>query len=147
MGSEGRHAEAIEFGEKFPAAFFDGFLVDGVTCLDVLRAMQREPDCVGIFLDEVRKAKGGDAHLDAFATRLEQRLVKVSDLEPIARRVVEMMAFALQASLLVRYSIPAVADAFCATRLDGDWGRAFGTLPHGLDTQAIVERARVGIDG
>jgi len=53
------------------------------------------------------------------------------------------MAFALQASLLVRYSTPAVAGAFCATRLDGDWGRAFGTLPHGLDTQSIVDRARI----
>ena len=62
----------------------------------------------------------------------------------MARRIVEMMAFALQASLLLRYSVPAVADAFCATRLDGDWGHAFGTLPRGLDTQAIVDRARVG---
>jgi putative acyl-CoA dehydrogenase len=54
-----------------------------------------------------------------------------------------MMAFALQASLLVRYSSPAVADAFCATRLDGDWGQAFGTMPAGLNTQAIVDRARI----
>jgi hypothetical protein len=64
-------------------------------------------------------------------------------LEPVARRVVEMMALALQASLLVRHSSSPVADAFCATRLDGDWGRAFGTLPQGLDTQAIVDRARI----
>jgi putative acyl-CoA dehydrogenase len=118
-----------------------------VICLDVLRAMQREPDSVGIFLDEVRKAKGSDARLDAFAAQLELRLAKINDLEPIARRVVEMMAFALQASLLVRYSPPAVADAFCTTRLDGDWGRAFGTLPQGLDTQAIVDRSRVGNNG
>ena len=115
-----------------------------VICLDVLRAMQREPDSIGIFVDEVRKAKGGDDRLDVFVTQLERRLQKVSELEPIARRVVEMMALALQASLLVRYSTPAVADAFCATRLDGDWGRAFGTLPQDLDTQAIVERSRVG---
>jgi putative acyl-CoA dehydrogenase len=54
-----------------------------------------------------------------------------------------MMAFALQGSLLVRYSTPAVADAFCATRLDGDWGRAFGTMPKRLDTQAIVDRSRI----
>ena len=114
-----------------------------VICLDVLRAMQREPDSVGVFLGEVRKARGGDTRLDTFTDRLERRLMKVNDLEPIARRVVEMMAFALQASLLVRYSTPAVAGAFCATRLDGDWGRAFGTLPHGLDTQSIVDRARI----
>jgi putative acyl-CoA dehydrogenase len=53
------------------------------------------------------------------------------------------MALALQASLLIRHSSPAVADAFCATRLDGNWGQAFGTLPPGLDTQAIVDRARI----
>ena len=61
----------------------------------------------------------------------------------MARSVVEMMAFALQGSLLVRYSTPSVADAFCATRLDGDWGRAFGTMPKDLDMQAIVDRARI----
>jgi putative acyl-CoA dehydrogenase len=54
-----------------------------------------------------------------------------------------MMALALQASLLVRHSSSAVIDAFCATRLDGDWGHAFGTLPRGLDTQAIIDRARI----
>ena len=81
--------------------------------------------------------------VDAFTDQLERRLMNVNDLEPVARRVVEMMALALQASLLVRYSAPAVADAFCATRLDGDWGRAFGTLPYGLDTQSVVDRARI----
>jgi putative acyl-CoA dehydrogenase len=114
-----------------------------VICLDVLRSMQREPDTVAAFLDEVRKARGADARLDAFADEVENRLTKLSGLEPVARRVIEMMAFALQASLLVRYSTPAMADAFCATRLDGDWGCAFGTMPTGLDTQAIVDRARI----
>jgi putative acyl-CoA dehydrogenase len=55
-----------------------------------------------------------------------------------------MMAFALQASLLVRYSSAAVADAFCATQSDGDWGRAFGTMPQALDSQAIVDRSQFG---
>jgi putative acyl-CoA dehydrogenase len=72
-------------------------------------------------------------------------MTKLSELEPVARRVVEVMAFALQGSLLVRHSTSAVADAFCATRLDGEWGRAFGTMPMGLDTQAIVDRARIAI--
>ena len=115
-----------------------------VICLDVLRSMQREPETVGVFLDEVRQARGGNASLDHYADGLARRLADPAGLEPVARRVVEMMAFALQASLLVRYSSPAVADAFCATRLDGDWGQAFGTMPAGLDTQAIIDRARVG---
>lgn len=114
-----------------------------VICLDVLRSMQREPDTVSAFLDEVRTARGADARLDAFADDVERRLANLSEFEPVARRIVEMMAFALQGSLLVRYSAPAIADAFCATRLDGDWGRAFGTMPKGLDTQAIIDRARV----
>ena len=54
-----------------------------------------------------------------------------------------MMAFALRASPLVRLSTPAMADAFCATRFDGDWGECFGTLPDGLDTKAIVDRAAI----
>jgi putative acyl-CoA dehydrogenase len=115
-----------------------------VICLDVLRAMRREPESIGVFLDEVGKARGADRRLDAFAADLADRLADPDGLEPVARRIVEMMAFALQASLLVRHAPPAVADAFCATRLDGDWGRAFGTRPRGVDTQAITDRARVG---
>jgi putative acyl-CoA dehydrogenase len=115
-----------------------------VICLDVLRSMQREPETIDVFLGELAQARGANARLDAFADDLGRRLVNPSALEPIARRVVEMMAFALQASLLVRYSSAAVADAFCSTRLDGNWGRAFGTMPQGLDTQTIVDRARIG---
>jgi putative acyl-CoA dehydrogenase len=51
------------------------------------------------------------------------------------------MALVLQGSLLVRFAPTAVADAFCASRLGNDWGYAFGTLPAGVDTAAIVERA------
>jgi putative acyl-CoA dehydrogenase len=115
-----------------------------VICLDVLRSMQREPATVSIFLDEIAQARGADSRLDAYAADLGRRLADPADLEPVARRIVEMMALALQASLLVRYSSSAVADAFCATRLDGDWGQAFGTMPIGLDTQAIVDRAGIG---
>jgi putative acyl-CoA dehydrogenase len=115
-----------------------------VICLDVLRSMRREPETVDAFIAEVRLARGGDARLDAFTGALERRLANLDEFEPAARRVIEMMAFALQGSLLVRYSTPAMSDAFCATRLGGDWGQAFGTLPSGLDTQAIIDRARIG---
>ena len=114
-----------------------------VICLDVLRSMQREPDTIEVFLDEVGKARGANARLDALTDDLGGRLRDPGALEPSARRIVEMMAFALQASLLVRHSSTAVADAFCATRLGGEWGHAFGTLPPGLDTQAIIDRARI----
>ena len=57
-----------------------------------------------------------------------------------ARRVVGRMAQLLQASLLVRYGHPAVADAFAASRLGNDRGDVFGTLPSGIDTASIIER-------
>ncbi|HET7728509.1 MAG TPA: acyl-CoA dehydrogenase family protein [Usitatibacter sp.] len=114
-----------------------------VICLDVLRSMQRAPETVDAFLDEVWLARGASARLDAFVDDLARRMAHPADLEPIARQVVERMAFALQASLLLRHSSTPVAEAFCATRLDGDWGRAFGTMPAGLVVPAIVDRARL----
>ena len=69
---------------------------------------------------------------------------RTEDLELRARRLVERLALALQGSLLVRHAPPEVADAFCASRLGGDGGRAFGTLPAGTDFEAILERAFPG---
>jgi putative acyl-CoA dehydrogenase len=113
-----------------------------VICLDVLRALERDPDVLDVFMAEVGLAAGGDARLDRAVARLEAALRDDAPREPRARRLVEQMALVLQGALLVRHSHPAVADAFVASRLDGDWGHAFGTLPGGLDTGAIVERAR-----
>jgi putative acyl-CoA dehydrogenase len=53
----------------------------------------------------------------------------------------EKLTLALQASLLLRYSTAAVSDAFCASRLDGEWGHAFGTMPQGIDRDSIIRRA------
>jgi putative acyl-CoA dehydrogenase len=113
-----------------------------VICLDVLRALAREPGAYEALRTELALARGADRRLDAFADRIDTELADTSDIESRARRLVEMLALALQGSLLVRHSPPAVADAFCATRIGGDWGRAFGTLPSGLDTGTIVDRAR-----
>ena len=113
-----------------------------VAALDTLRAMARQPESVEVFLDELDAGGGADPRLDAAVARLRTQLVDLGDLEYRARSIVESMAKALQGSLLVRYGHPAVADAFCASRLGGDWGSAFGTLPTGVDTAAILERAR-----
>ncbi len=112
-----------------------------VICLDVLRAMVKDPHGVEALLHEVELGTGGDRRLDAYAASLKDGLRKAGDFEPQARRLVERMARALQGSLLVRHAPPAVADAFCASRLAGDWGHAFGTLPGGTDFAAIVARA------
>jgi putative acyl-CoA dehydrogenase len=112
-----------------------------VNVLDVLRGLGREPGAWEAFKDEVALAAGADARLDAAMTSLDAELADTSDIEVRARRLVEHMALVLQGSLLVRFAPPVVADAFCASRLGGDWGYAFGTLPAGVDTAAIVERA------
>ena len=111
-------------------------------CLDVLRAMGREPESVEVFFEEVGAARGADARLDRFAAALQRELTQFDDIELRARRIVEHMALALQAALLLRHGDPVVADAFCASRLTGDHGLAFGTLPRGLDYLHMIERAR-----
>jgi putative acyl-CoA dehydrogenase len=113
-----------------------------VICLDVLRAMARQPASVTAFWDEVELAAGADSRLDAAVARARAEVADTDAMEGRARRVVEAMALVLQGSLLVRFGHPAVADAFCASRLAGDWGRALGTLPPGVDSRAIVERSR-----
>jgi putative acyl-CoA dehydrogenase len=112
-----------------------------VNVLDVLRGLAREPGAWEAFRAEVALAAGADKRLDDAAARLDSELADTTDIEVRARRLVEHMALVLQGSLLVRYAPPYVADAFCASRLGGDWGYAFGTLPAGIDTAAIVERA------
>jgi putative acyl-CoA dehydrogenase len=102
--------------------------------------MVRGPEALDAFFGEVDEAKGGDPRLDAAATALRAELGDMAEIESRARRVVEGMALVLQGSLLVRFGDPAVADAFCASRLAGDWGRAFGTLPAGTDFERIIER-------
>jgi putative acyl-CoA dehydrogenase len=111
-----------------------------VQCLDVLRGMAKSPASVEAVFAEVDAATGVDARLDAATAELREELTDLDAIESRARRVVEWMALVLQGSLLVRFGDPAVADAFCASRLGGDAGRAFGTLPPGVDFERIVER-------
>jgi putative acyl-CoA dehydrogenase len=111
-----------------------------VNALDVLRAMQREPESLTAFIGEVEQARGVDARLDRSVVELKRELSNGAGAEAGARRLVERMAVLLQGSLLVRHGDPAVADAFCASRLGGDWGHSFGTLPRGLELASIVQR-------
>ena len=115
-----------------------------VQALDVVRVLTREPLAVEAFFAEVDRARGADARLDAAVDGLRQGLADHDDLELRARRLVERLALVLQGSLLVREAPAAVADAFCASRLGGDWGQAFGTLPRGTDTGAILARVQTG---
>ena len=113
-----------------------------VAALDVLRALGREPEGLPAFLAECDLAAGADPRLDHHLAELKADLAALDpeDAQYRARSIVERMAIALQASLLVRNSPAAVADAFCAGRLE-ERGRVYGTLPKGVDAPAIVERA------
>jgi len=108
-----------------------------VSALDVLRALAKEPEALPAFLAECETARGANAQLDAHLDRITS--AQPSDPEFEARSVVSDLAVALQASLLVRHAPAAVSDAFCASRLDSV-GRAYGTLPPGVDTEAILAR-------
>lgn len=111
-----------------------------VAALDTLRAMAKQPDSVEALVAELDAASGVDGRLDEAIAGVRKDLADLSDVEYRARRLVERLALVLQGSLLVRHGDEAVADAFCASRLAGDWGSAFGTLPTGVDTGRILNR-------
>ncbi|CAL9608646.1 Putative acyl-CoA dehydrogenase AidB [Streptomyces sp. enrichment culture] len=113
-----------------------------VQALDVLRALRREPGALDAYLREVGRARGADHRLDGAIKNLLTELADLDGVEGRARRLAERLALVLQGSLLVRFAPPEVADAFCAARLGGDGGAAFGTLPHTLDLASVVQRAR-----
>jgi putative acyl-CoA dehydrogenase len=123
-----------------------------VAALDVLRAIIREPGGLQAFLTECELAAGANAVLDTHLERLRERTSALFETEGSgeerayeaqfgARRIVEELAVALQASLLVRHAPSPVSDAFCAARLGGEGGRVYGTLPGGVDAKAIIDRA------
>jgi putative acyl-CoA dehydrogenase len=105
-----------------------------VNALDVLRAAARSPEALEAVLAEVALADGLGREVDEARAGLAD--------EAGARRSAERLALLLQASLLLRHGDPLVAELFVATRLRGEGGRAYGTLPSGRDLAAIVERHR-----
>ena len=117
-----------------------------VNALDVLRAMRKEPDSVPAFFAEVESAAGQDQRLDRWIVALKQDLSDPHEAETRARDLVERMAVALQASLLVRHGDPAVAELFCASRLAGEGGLSFGTLKPSGKFESVIERHRPRIN-
>jgi putative acyl-CoA dehydrogenase len=113
-----------------------------VMCLDVLRAIGREPEAAAIVLDDIREAATADRRLSDFAASLASHLAKPAVAgQSQARALARDLVLALQAALLVRHAPAAIADAFCAARLGDGRGGAFGLLPQGVNCQEIVSRA------
>src|SRR5215210_5548790 len=118
-----------------------------VIALDVLRAMGRSSTSLAAVRAEIDLARGADARLDAAVKRLQAELGDPEQLASRARRIAGLLALCLQGALLSRHAGSVVADAFCATRLDGDWAPVLGSLPPGSAVSALVERASVTLDG
>jgi putative acyl-CoA dehydrogenase len=118
-----------------------------IQCLDLLRALRREPGCRDALFAELALARGADAGLDAEVARLSTQLDAIgaeagdASAEAGARWLAERLALAMQAAILLRGGDPAVAAGFCASRLGAQRGLAFGTLPAGIATPALLERA------
>lgn len=112
--------------------------------LDVMRALKTD-GALDATLDEIKLAAGADRHFDSYVARLERELSECEDeFEPHARRMMSMIAQALQGSLLIRQSTPQVADLFCASRLGGEWSYELGTLKAaGAPLTQIVDRAAI----
>lgn len=118
-----------------------------VICLDVVRALRREPGCAEALFAELDRARGADRRFDAFVTALKDEMPALVADEARARELTERIALAAQAALLLRHAPSFVADAFSASRLGGTAGRHFGSLPRDLRLRDIVDRAAVRLDG
>jgi putative acyl-CoA dehydrogenase len=112
-----------------------------VQCLDVLRALSREPETMEALFDELRGAAGASALFDAHVARLEHALGRVEDQERRARKLIEDVAVAIAASVLLRHGPGVTADAYVATRLGGNRGSEYGALDTEVDAAALLQRA------
>jgi putative acyl-CoA dehydrogenase len=112
-----------------------------VQCLDVLRAIEKEPAVLDAFFAELGFARGGHTALDRHVETLSADLRDRSEIEFRARDLVDRMAVGLQAALLVRHAPDWLADAFCRSRLGSVGHHQYGALPRGVDCARIIERA------
>ena len=112
-----------------------------IMALDLLRALRKGSEPIEALQAELGEARGSHALYDRFVAGLPQRLEDAGAHEAAARRLAQDVALAVQASLLARHAPDYVFDAFCASRLGGDWGQAFGTLPSGCDFARLIARA------
>ncbi len=112
-----------------------------VISLDVLRALRKSPEAGEAFFAELQIVQGQDRHMDALIAELETLIHGDPIAESDARYLAERMAIAVQAAALIRHAPASTADAFCVSRVAGRGGQAYGTLPQGIDTRAIIDRA------
>ncbi len=116
-----------------------------IQCLDVLRAIKKEPDTLTAVFDLINLAKGADPLLDKAIKQLPHLFKDQASIEYRARHICEQLALTLQASVLVQADNNLISEAFIRARFSDNKGNVYGTLPTDIDCQAIIERARVNI--
>lgn len=112
----------------------------------MVRAISREPESLEAFITELTPARGRDQTFDRIISHLQSEVDNRNDVECRARRLVEEMALALQGALILQHAEEEIADAFLASRLNGEHGHVFGTLPAATPFKLIIERARPKIE-
>ncbi|QQR79474.1 MAG: isovaleryl-CoA dehydrogenase [Deltaproteobacteria bacterium] len=117
-----------------------------VNALDVLRAMSSEPRTAEILLQEIEKGAQESRVIKNSLDSIKARLMRKEEIEQQSRALIEDMVLALQATLLVQNAPTEVSEAFCASRLSGEWGRCFGTLPSFVNFDAIIQRSALKVD-
>jgi putative acyl-CoA dehydrogenase len=112
-----------------------------VMCLDTLRALARQPKSAEALAAEIAPALGKNAAFDRHVAQLQSALRDADGIEARARSLTQDIALAMQGALLLRFAPAAVGEAFCASRLAGEWGHVFGTLAKNIDFETILQRA------
>ena len=112
-----------------------------VQCLDILRAIEKQPDVLDAYFMELQKAQGANRHFDTFLNDIKSEFTDTNTLQYRGRIIADKMALGLQAALLLQHSTSNVADAFCLSRLASNGGLNYGTMPTEVNCAAIVERA------
>jgi putative acyl-CoA dehydrogenase len=116
-----------------------------VICLDVLRALLREPQVAPLLRAELMQMGALDPRIASLVGEIAAMLARPQQLEPLARLLTERIALVLQAGLMARHAAPAEAEAFISARLGREAGLAYGTLPGSVDSATILERAWAGL--
>lgn len=112
-----------------------------VQALDMLRAINRSPEVLDTWWQELDKTRGEDASLDAAVARLRSELADTGEIEYRARHLVDQLALVMQASLLIQAGNHAVADAFVSSRIAQIGARNYGTLPRNVAVDELLARA------
>mgnify|MGYP000733452273 CR=1 FL=1 len=117
-----------------------------VQCLDMLRTMQKAPECISAFMEELNLSQGKHVNLDSAITKLGRELSNHKEMEYRARSIVELMAKTFQGAVLIRSGNSEIANAFCESRLaPSSLGMVYGNLPTGIDCAHIIARASVAL--